>query len=64
MSNQEDEYKESLKIEIKNIKRCQERRGVDSCLKCDKLLECEIRAKYVQTVYESMSKGKIGGFEF
>jgi hypothetical protein len=43
---------------------CQQKNGLDSCFKCDKLFECEIRIKYVKTVYESMSHGQGGGFEF
>jgi len=31
---------------------------------CDKLFECALRDEYVKAVYESMSKGQGGGFEF
>ncbi|WP_456402845.1 hypothetical protein [Hydrogenimonas sp.] len=43
---------------------CQKERGVSSCLECEKVIGCEIRADYVKKVYESMSKGEGGGFEF
>ncbi|WP_353662782.1 hypothetical protein [Hydrogenimonas sp. SS33] len=43
---------------------CQQEHNVTSCLKCEKILGCEIRAQYVKKVYESMSKGQGGGFEF
>ncbi len=43
---------------------CQAEQKVDSCMKCEKVLGCEIRADYVKKVYESMSKGEGGGFEF
>ncbi|NPA29356.1 MAG: hypothetical protein GXO33_04140 [Epsilonproteobacteria bacterium] len=43
---------------------CQKERGVRSCMACDKVLGCEIRSEYVKKVYESMSKGEGGGFEF
>jgi len=33
-------------------------------MKCIKILECEIRDKYIKAVYESMNKGSGGGFEF
>ena len=31
---------------------------------CEKFFDCELRKKYVLTVYESMNKGSGGGFEF
>jgi len=31
---------------------------------CEKLLECEVRDDYIKAVYDSMSKGAGGGFEF
>ena len=43
---------------------CQKEHGVDSCMKCEKILGCEVRNDYVKKVYESMSKGEGGGFEF
>jgi hypothetical protein len=43
---------------------CQKEHGVDSCMKCDKVIGCEVRNDYVKKVYESMSKGEGGGFEF
>ena len=43
---------------------CQKERKVTSCFQCEKVIGCEIRNTYVQKVYESMSKGESGGFEF
>jgi len=43
---------------------CQREKGVESCLKCEKILGCETRQDYVKKVYESMNKGQGGGFEF
>ncbi|WP_201353387.1 hypothetical protein [Hydrogenimonas urashimensis] len=43
---------------------CQKEHGVESCMKCEKILGCDIRSDYVKKVYESMSKGEGGGFEF
>ena len=43
---------------------CQAKHRVDSCMKCEKVIGCEVRNEYVKKVYESMSKGKGGGFEF
>ena len=52
-----DEAKEKLVA-------CQKEQGVESCMKCEKIIGCEIRNDYVKKVYESMSKGEGGGFEF
>jgi len=49
------------KVELKN---CQKEHNVSSCLKCEKVLDCELRDTYVKAVYDSMNKGKGGGFEF
>ena len=43
---------------------CQKEHGVDSCMKCEKIIGCELRGEYVKKVYESMNKGQGGGFEF
>ncbi|MFV0481569.1 MAG: hypothetical protein ACK5LP_06260 [Campylobacteraceae bacterium] len=57
-------YSPELKIEIENIQKCQEEKEVKSCFTCKNFYDCEIRKKYVQTVYDSMSHGESGGFEF
>jgi len=59
-----DKFEEALEEKIKLLKECQEKNGFKSCLKCDKLFECTLRDEYVKAVYESMSKGQGGGFEF
>ena len=59
-----NEFKEKLELETQNLKRCQQEHSIDSCLKCQKLIGCEVRATYVKAVYLSMNKGKGGGFEF
>ena len=59
-----DEWQAALqqkKIELEN---CQKEKHIQSCLKCNQILECELRELYVKAVYESMSKGQGGGFEF
>jgi len=43
---------------------CQHTKEVASCLQCTELIGCPIRAQYVRSVYESMSKGATGGFDF
>lgn len=43
---------------------CQDSRNIDSCLKCREVLQCQTRDNFVDKVYESMHKGKEGGFDF
>jgi hypothetical protein len=44
--------------------KCQKEHNLEGCEKCSELLDCETRLEYVKSVYESMSKGDGGGFEF
>jgi len=67
MENQEthkDKWQVALDAQIVILKQCQITNNVDSCMKCNKLLECEVRDNYIKVVYESMNKGSGGGFEF
>lgn len=57
-------YSAELKIEIENIQNCQNSKNKTSCFECESLFDCEIRKRYVKTVYDSMSHGESGGFEF
>ncbi len=57
-------FEERLSDMIQKLQQCQQDKGFDSCMKCEKLIGCELRKEYVQVTYESMSKGEIGGFEF
>jgi len=59
-----DEWQITLKQKKVELENCQKEHSVRSCLKCEKLLNCELRDAYVKAVYDSMSKGKGGGFEF
>jgi len=59
-----DEWQITLKQKKIELENCQKEHNVSSCLKCDKLLNCELRDTYVKAVYDSMSKGRGGGFEF
>ena len=59
-----DEWELALKTEKKKLEACQEEQQVSSCLSCPKLHDCPIRDAYVHAVYNSMSKGAGGGFEF
>jgi len=59
-----DEWQILLVQKKLELEECQNKHQVDSCLKCDRLLDCTIRDSYIKAVYDSMSKGKGGGFEF
>jgi hypothetical protein len=59
-----DEWKIALVQKKSELEACQSKNQVNSCLKCDKLLDCTIRDTYIKAVYDSMSKGAGGGFEF
>lgn len=53
-----------LEEKTEELKACQQAKGLKSCLSCEKVNDCELRDSYVKAVYESMSKGAGGGFEF
>ncbi len=59
-----DEWQIALKNKQYELEKCQNEKQVNSCLKCESLLSCELRDAYIKAVYDSMSKGKGGGFEF
>ena len=59
-----DEWQIALAQQQILLEKCQKEHQLSSCLKCEKLLNCDIRDAYVKAVYDSMSKGKGGGFEF
>ncbi len=50
--------------ERQKVEACQKEKGHNSCLVCPEVVGCAIRKQYVVAVYESMSKGAGGGFEF
>ncbi len=58
------EFERRVDEAIIKLQACQAEKNLKSCSKCELYLECELRTMYVRTVYESMSKGEIGGFEF
>lgn len=64
MEESNDIYEAKLD-EAKNVLvECQTAKNLESCLNCSELLGCPTRTQYVRAVYESMSKGEIGGFDF
>ena len=59
-----DEWQILLVQKKSELETCQKEHHLNSCMKCDKLLDCTVRDAYIKAVYDSMSKGKGGGFEF
>jgi hypothetical protein len=61
---EKDKWQLALDEQLIILKQCQTSNNVDSCMKCEKVLNCDVRDTYVKVVYESMNKGSGGGFEF
>jgi len=59
-----DEWQIALGAKKRALEACQIKERVNSCLACPHIHECEVRDAYVHAVYNSMSKGAGGGFEF
>jgi len=59
-----DEWAIALRQKKAELEACQKEHHVQSCTKCEKLLDCQLRDSYVKAVYDSMNKGTGGGFEF
>lgn len=59
-----DSFEANLEEKIKELKSCQKEKNFTSCMNCDSFISCTTRKTYVLAVYESMNKGKSGGFEF
>lgn len=59
-----DIYEQKLDEMVIEVESCQEQKGFESCSKCEKYIGCELRNRYIMAVYDSMSKGQTGGFEF
>lgn len=59
--SKEQEFVEKLK----ELQECQAKNSLDSCMKCDMFLKCDLRKEYVLATYQSMNEdmGK-GGFDF
>ncbi len=57
-------FEERLDAALQAMQNCQKEKAVKSCSLCEFYIGCETRRAYVQAVYDSMSKGETGGFEF
>lgn len=63
-TKQKDKFELYLDEMIEKLQHCQNEYKLKSCSECENYLECELRDEYVSAVYNSMSKGDTGGFEF
>jgi hypothetical protein len=61
---QKDKFELHLDEMITKIQECQTNKAHKSCSACEHYFGCELRDEYVNAVYNSMSKGDTGGFEF
>lgn len=65
MSTQnKDRFELHLDEMVIKVQTCQKEKTLESCSKCEIFLKCELRDDYIKSVYNSMSKGETGGFEF
>ncbi|MDA3048871.1 hypothetical protein OFN98_00630 [Campylobacter sp. JMF_15 NE4] len=63
-SQERDIFEQILDKNLAILQDCQAQNGLQSCSQCEKILDCQTRDKYVKAVFESMSKGSTGDFEF
>ena len=63
-NKQKDKWELALEEKLILLQECQKSKNLNSCLKCELVIGCELRNSYVKAVYESMNKGQGGGFEF
>ncbi len=66
-----DKFELHLDEMILKVQKCQEdtlhaqgEKALKSCSSCEHYFTCVLRVDYVKSVYNSMSKGETGGFEF
>jgi len=59
-----DKFEVHLDEMIVKLQECQVQKNMKSCSDCKHYLSCELRGEYIKSVYNSMSKGDTGGFEF
>ena len=64
LNQQLDKFELHLNEMIIKLQNCQVDKNLQSCSSCEHYLNCELRTNYVKSVYNSMSKGDTGGFEF
>lgn len=63
-NEQRDKFEQHLDEMVIKLQNCQHEKALNTCSKCESYFSCELRTDYVKAVYNSMSKGDTGGFEF
>jgi hypothetical protein len=63
-NEQKDKFEIYLDEMVLKLQNCQEEKAHKSCSDCEFYFGCALREEYVKAVYNSMSKGDTGGFEF
>jgi len=61
---EKDRFEIHLDEMILKLQECQKNKNIKSCSECKEFLDCKLRDDYIKSVYNSMSKGETGGFEF
>ncbi len=61
---EKDKFEVYLDETLMKLQTCQKEKTHKSCSLCEHYFTCELRNEYVKAVYNSMSKGVTGGFEF
>ena len=59
-----DKFELHLQEMLSQLQACQVQKALKSCSDCEQFFACELRNDYIKSVYNSMSKGDTGGFEF
>jgi hypothetical protein len=59
-----DKFELFLDEKLVELQACQENKNHKTCSVCEHYFDCDLRHEYVKAVYNSMSKGDTGGFEF
>ncbi|WP_295701803.1 hypothetical protein [uncultured Helicobacter sp.] len=57
-------FEQNLQDKTAILQQCQQEKHFTSCSQCESFIGCEKRTEYVKAVYESMSKGQQGNFDF
>ena len=63
-NEKKDKFEIHLDEMIVKLQTCQQEKALKSCSLCEHYIGCELRDEYIKAVYNSMSKGDTGGFEF
>ncbi len=64
MPKTNEEYQLDLQEKKELLQKCQKQKSLSSCMECEEIFSCKTREEYVKSVYDSMSHGQSGGFEF